>query len=110
MEKLTDKYNALIKCENAFLRTLKIYQNPPKINQEIQNLEEILNASVIKHFELLYETFLKYLKLYLYDKYGLNLAGSKTMLRACYDLKLIDENELLRLFDTVEIRSATTHM
>lgn len=110
MEKLMVKYEVLIKCNNAFSRSLKLYQTPlPPIGDKLA-LEEALNASVIKHFELFYETFFKYLKFYLFEKHGLNITGSKTLLRGCYDLKIVEGNELTRLLEIVDIRNATTHM
>ena len=108
MERIESKYQALIKSQNAFERALQLYKNPPAIVD--QALQEALTASVIKHFELFYETFWKYLKLYLNSKFGVDVTGSKTIFRAIHDQRLISEAELKKLLEIVEIRNATTHV
>lgn len=109
MEQLADKYQSLGKSQSAFERALQLYNNPPKIIQE-QALQEALTASVIKHFELFYETFCKYLRLYLFVQHGIDVTGSRTIFRACYDQKIINETDLKQLFEVIEIRNATTHV
>lgn len=109
MERIESKYVALVKSQNAFERALQLYKNPPEV-AENQALQEALTASVIKHFELFYETFWKHLKLYLNSKFGVDVTGSKTIFRAIHDQRLINESELKQLLEIVEIRNATTHV
>ncbi len=107
MEKLNYKYQTLLKAQAAFERSLKLYKNPTSQGQAEL---EAYTASVIKHFELFFETLWKYLKLFLSQKYGIEAVGSKTIFRACSDTKLITANELEDCLETVEIRNNTTHV
>ena len=109
MEQLINKYQSLIKSENAFERALQLYKNPPLVVDN-QAMREAVTASVIKHFELFYETFCKYLRLYLFVQYGIDVTGSRTIFRSCYDQKIITETELKQLFEVIEIRNATAHV
>lgn len=112
MERLVSKYQILIKSQAAFERAIDLYKNAPKMeNQTLQQaLQEAMTVTVIKHFELYYETFVKYLKLYLNVTYGIDVHGSKTIFRAYYDQKMLTEHELKKLFEIVEIRNVTTHV
>ena len=71
---------------------------------------EAYTASVIKHFELYFEMLWKFYKAYLFDKYGSETTGSKTVFKACMNNKIINEQELEQLLEIVEIRNATTHV
>ncbi len=61
-------------------------------------------------FEIYFELFWKFFKLYLFESYGIETVGSKTVFRACFDKKLINEEELKKLIEVVEIRNNTSHI
>lgn len=108
MEKLTYKYQALKKSQQTFERALNLYKNPPSSASQAES--EAYTASVIKHFELLYEVLWKFLKFYLMEKYGTQVAGSKTIFRACESQGLINAKERDQLLEIVEIRNITAHV
>lgn len=108
MERLNERYTTLIKAQKAFKRAQNLYEK--KFQDAEQAEREAYTASVIKHFELFYEMLWKFFKGYLQEKYGMITIGSKTIFRACYDQKLIDEATMQKLLEIVEIRSQTTHV
>lgn len=57
----------MVKIKGALERSIQLFQNPGIITLAQQ---EAYTASVIKHFELFYELFWKFLKYYLEKKYG----------------------------------------
>lgn len=108
MERLEERYRSLILSQEAFLRAQKLYRTKFDISERAER--EAYLASVIKHFELFYEMFWKFFKAYLQEQYGIQTIGSKSIFRACYENKLIDDVTVEQLLDIVEIRNATTHV
>lgn len=47
-------------------------------------------------------------KLYLFDRYAIETVGSKTVIKECFDKKLINEEKLKKLLEIVEIRNNTS--
>jgi nucleotidyltransferase substrate binding protein (TIGR01987 family) len=107
-EQLKERYATLILSQEAFERSLNLYRT--KFSQAEKAEREAYVASVIKHFELLYEMIWKFFKQFLQIKYGIQAVGSKTIFRACYEKNLIDETTLKSLLEIVEIRNTTTHV
>lgn len=108
MEKLGFRYTKLINAQKALDRAIVLYNKRYDTAEEAE--QETYTASVIKHFELFYEMLWKFLKYYLLDQFGTDASGSKTIFRACYDQKLLSENELRQLLEVVEIRNTTAHV
>lgn len=108
MEKLTSKYESLIKSMHALERALDLYKTSSGVISIAQR--EAYTASVIKHFELFYEMLWKFVKWYLFQIFGTDVTGSRTIFRACYEHKIIDEKEVKKLIEIVEIRNTTTHI
>jgi nucleotidyltransferase substrate binding protein (TIGR01987 family) len=107
MDKIDRKLSNLVKAYEAFERSLKLYQNPPsKTQAEL----EAYTASLIKHFELYYESLCKFLKAYLLIVHGETVSGSKTIFRTAHEQKIIDDKELEQLLLIVDNRNATTHV
>lgn len=108
MERITDRYRALILSQEAFIRALDLYQSKFSLAQKAER--EAYLASIIKHFELLYEMLWKFLKAYLMEEYGIETIGSKSIFRACYATGLIDQKMLDQLLEVVEIRNKMAHV
>ncbi len=108
MERLKERYAALCHSRAAFLRAQKLYQE--KLNQVDQSEREAYVASLVKHFELFYEMLWKFFKAYLFEVYGIETVGSKTIFRACCEQRLISDVNLDQLLEIVEIRNNTIHM
>lgn len=108
MEKLEHKYKTLQRSQNALERALDLYTE--KYQQAAQAEQEAYTTSVIKHFELFYETFWKFLKVYLYVVFGVEAIGSKAILKACHEQKIISNEDLQVLLNIIEIRNNTVHV
>src|SRR3989304_10335223 len=108
MEKLDYKYQKLIRSLGACQRAVALYANPRK--DATQGELEAYTASLVKHFELCYEMFWKFLKFYVSMTYGSDAKGSKTIFRECHMHKLINDHELERLLIIVESRNTTAHI
>lgn len=108
MEKLTLRKKSLKQVSSAFERALKLFNNQPSTISLAER--EAYVASVIKHFELFFESLWKTLKIYLFDKYGTQVQGSRDVFRACYQHKLISEEDLNKLLKMIDDRNMTTHV
>ena len=108
MERLAYKKDVLIKAYKACQRAINLYENP-RTDVTEGELEAAV-ASLIKHFELLYEMMWKFFKLYLFITHGVEVTGSKTIFKACKAQDIITDDELAVLIDIVERRNTTTHL
>jgi nucleotidyltransferase substrate binding protein (TIGR01987 family) len=108
LEKLNNKYQNLIRSLGALSRSIELYKSPHPHATLAE--EEAYTASVIKHFELFFETFWKFFKVYLLERFGTDVAGSKTIVKACLTHKLITEQELAILLAIIDERNVTTHV
>src|SRR3990170_7574748 len=66
--------------------------------------------SIIKRFELVYETFWKYLKEYIYEKHGIEAISPRTVFQECLLRKISSTEETKILTSMVESRNLTTHL
>jgi nucleotidyltransferase substrate binding protein (TIGR01987 family) len=105
MEKIAYKYEKFIKSLNALERSIVVFSRD-NIDQDIK---EHLVASVVKHFEMCYESTWKYLKLYLEVHYVEHIDSPKKVFKQCFVLGFIDEITTKQLLDMCEARNATTH-
>ena len=71
---------------------------------------EVYHDSIIKRFELAYETFWKYLKTYLVSHYGVDAAAPREVFRTCLRLKVVNEQEAQKLINMINARNLTTHV
>jgi len=113
MESLNRKYENFKNCYIALGKSITTQNEVEKMsldNPAVQNLLESVNAGVIKHFELTYETGWKFLKEYLLVTYNREALSPKNLFRACQDVRIFPEiivNELITLADA---RNETTHI
>lgn len=107
MEKVEIKYDQLKKSLQAYERSYAIFEK--EYPTALPDYQETYTASVIKHFELLYEMLWKYAKLYIAFKFGDDVIGSKNIFRFLESAKIISQQELNSLLEIVENRNITAH-
>lgn len=105
MEKLTYKYETFIASLRALERSIAVFSHP----DISENIREHLVASIIKHYELCYESLWKFLKLYLEKRYAEIEDSPKKVFRKCFAVGLMDEQTTKELLDISESRNSTTH-
>ncbi len=107
MEEIKYKHNMLNKSLAAMKIVLDRMENPPK---ELEDYR-ILRDSLIQRFEFTFETFWKYLKLYLQEKLKINLVlGSpRGIIREANNNELINDKETTILLDCIDDRNDTSH-
>lgn len=105
MEKLIYKQEKFVYALHALERSIKVFSRTD-IDQDIR---ENLVASIIKHFEMCYETSWKFLKFYVEIRYAETIDSPKKVFRQCFALGIIDELTTKELLDISEARNATTH-
>ena len=105
MEKLIYKRDKFIASLNALQRSIKVfsYKDIP------EDVRENLVASVIKHYEMCYESAWKFLKLYLEKRYDQHIDSPKKVFRQCYISELLDEETTKELLAISEARNSTSH-
>lgn len=108
MGKLEQKNEKLLMIYHTTQQMIDLYQHPKANSSDLEIAA--YTASVIKHYELLFEILWKTLKVLLSDKYGTETAGSKEIFRACFSHKLITKDELDLLLALVQKRNLTAHV
>lgn len=105
MEKLILRCTTLEKA----LKTLE--KSITKLEQKKFTDYEELRDSLIQRFEYSTDTFWKYLKDYLHVmlKIEVEFARPKAVLKACYDTKIISQEEFDICIDLIEDRNLTSH-
>lgn len=113
METIKERYNNLLQ---AYKRLEHMIQRFSEISHTIKpktcELEDDCIAyrdSVIKHFEFCYDLTWKFLKLYLENNYGLEVASPKKVFLECIKQNLVPENKGALLLEIVEARNNTSH-
>jgi len=105
VEKLILRRNVLEKA----LKTLE--KSLDKLVQKRFTDYQELRDSIIQRFEYSVDTFWKYLKDHLRVALGIEVefARPKAVLKACYDAKIISQEEFDICIDLIEDRNLTSH-
>ncbi len=76
------------------------------------NLEKnkIVRDATIQRFEYTLEAIWKLAQYYLNQFEGIDLASPKSVLRACFEVGLVDENDAPTLLQMVDDRNLTVHL
>lgn len=105
MEKLIYKHQNFVRTLNALDRSIKTFLRTD-LDEDIR---VHLIASLVKHFEMCYETAWHFLQLYL-EVYHHEIANSpKAVFRQCFAFQLLDEATVRDLLNIYEARNITTH-
>jgi len=105
VEKLKYKYEKFVRALEALGRAISSFSR----HDIPEDLKEHILTSIIKHYEMCYESGWKFLKLYLEKEYEIKLDSPKKVIRECYKLQIIDENTTNELFEIGDARNATVH-
>jgi nucleotidyltransferase substrate binding protein (TIGR01987 family) len=107
VEKLKNKYVNLVNIATKLSRSIHKYSNPPTYADE-EDIESYM-TTLIKRFELTFESLWKYLKYSLKDSYAIDTLGSKDVIRKSFEVSLITQEENKILLDIVEARNEIAH-
>jgi nucleotidyltransferase substrate binding protein (TIGR01987 family) len=110
MENLNNKYENFKKCYEALGKSIATQNELESIIQENPLAQNLLNAGVIKHFELAYETGCKFLKEYLLATHNREVLSPKTVFRACEEFQLFPKVMINELITLADARNETTHI
>ncbi len=97
------------KHQQKFHNLTAIYQNL-KLSKEIQkeDMTPILEAGIIKTYELAYEMLWKTIKAYLeYEGYSNIIKGSRDAFKGAYEVQIIENIDFW--FDAIKRRNKTSH-
>jgi len=111
MEALIRKYTNFQKAHQALRRAIAAQQQLHNtIAADSSDLDDLISAGVIQHFEIAYETAWKFLKQYIYDIYNVEVTSPKTTFRACLTHNLLPAETVDELSELADARNMTTHM
>ncbi|HLJ31175.1 MAG TPA: HI0074 family nucleotidyltransferase substrate-binding subunit [Candidatus Babeliales bacterium] len=110
MEKLTKKYENLVKIHRGLALSIARYKKA--LGDESIDLEtkEERRDSLIKRFELTYDLLWKYLREYLILTNGITADSPRKVFQECLSLSLTNREETKELIDLIEDRNLTTHV
>lgn len=106
MEKLKTKYGVFVKAFNSFEISINKFN---ELNDNDYYYDEVRD-SVIKRFTYTMDIFWKMLREFLIDIYGLEAIPSpKAIFRACFDTKVITEEEYCICIKLTDDRNMCSH-
>lgn len=107
MEAIERKQQNFLKIYTALKSSIEVLKNQKIVDESLHN---VIIAGVIKHFELTYEMGWKFLKEYLYGVNGVDVAGTRSIIRACYENQILPKNITDALLELVDERNLTVHI
>ncbi len=114
MEKLNAglhaKYENFKKCYEALGKVIHLQEQLILSAASNTVMKDLINAGVIKHFELAYETAWKFLKEYLAYKYNSEEGSPKPIFRECEKYRLFPQRMVNDLITLADARNSTTHI
>lgn len=109
MELIEKKYEtskkAVLNLKKGITRFAAIKDAPSRDEEEYAERRD----SLIKRFELAFDTSWKYGKAYLEAKAGLVQNSPKAVFRECLRLNLLSEDQVCKALTMVDVRNETTH-
>lgn len=110
MEKLVTKYENLVKVHKKLARSIERYRKALVDKNIDLDTQEERRDSLIKRFELTYDSLWKYLREYIIFTGGNAADSPRKVFQECLSLGLATENETEELIDLIEDRNLTTHV
>lgn len=104
-QKLTRKYNELIKAFDSFSGLLKIDLSKYETEQEVDGLKN----GQIQKFEYTVELLWKFLKSYLYEEKGTIVSSPKDTFREFAPHTQLSPNEISQLIEMINDRNKIAH-
>lgn len=110
MEKLTKKYENLVKIHLGLARSIEKYKKA-LVDKNIDfEIREMLRDSLIKRFELTYDLLWKYLREYMILMHSITADSPRKVFQECLSLGLTNRAETKELINLIEDRNLTTHV
>lgn len=98
MEKLKDRLLTAVRASET-LEELMLYENPSQITKDAS----------LQRFEYTFEAVWKAAKQYLYDIEGIDLSSPKSVIRACFETRIFNEEEAIEALKMADDRNLTVH-
>ena len=111
MDKLTYKYENLIKALATIEKTLVLFEKQKENSSHDIEEYKIYRDSLIQRFEYSIDLFWKYLKLYIETTGGIEISGGpNVVIRESYSQKILSEDETQTLLEMIKNRNKTSHI
>jgi nucleotidyltransferase substrate binding protein (TIGR01987 family) len=113
MGTMKERYNNLLQAykrlDHMIKRFLEVSHTITPKTCEFEDDCIAYRDSVIKRFEFCYDLTWKFLKLYLENVYGIEVASPKKVFLECIKQNLVPEDKSALLLEIVEARNNTSH-
>lgn len=110
MEKLTYKYNNLIRVLTTLENSIVRYAQAKQDKHIDKVTEEERRDSMIKRFELTYDLFWKYLREYIKVVHGAQFDSPRQVFRQALEFNIVTSDQEKQLLSMIESRNLTTHV
>lgn len=110
MEALERKYNNFKKSYKSLGRVIDVQKQLSAIAAQNNDANDLFISGIIQHFEITYETAWKFLKEYLMEVHGSDIASPKQVFRACETYRIFPEDMVKELIILSDARNTTTHI
>lgn len=101
------KYEICQKALDSLQDAIELIENTDEISKEKEYLA--YQDSVIKRFEYTLDVIWKYLKEYIFNKYGVVVKSPKETFREAFKQNMIDQDEAELALNMVDDRNETSH-
>jgi len=109
-KELLHKYENFKKCYIALGKVIDLQEQLQLNAVSDPIMQDLINAGVIKHFELAYETAWKFLKEYLAYTYNCEATSPKLIFRECEKYRVFPQGIVNELITLADARNNTTHI
>lgn len=92
-------------------KMVSMLENLEKSRSDNNNQEDFIvnRDATIQRFEYSVDTTWKYLKLFLFKFYGVEMNSPKTVFKEAYKNRIISDDEITSALDMVDARNITSH-
>ncbi len=113
METLELRYQRVLKAHKrlAFVVKKFIKESSTQNNHSIEKEENflLLQDALFKRFEFCYDITWKFLKIYLQEKHGIEVASPRKVFQECLQQKIVTSEEASQLEKMIEARNYASH-
>lgn len=109
MEYIEEKYATVLKALANLCKGVERFESIKGVREQDEDKYIERRDSLIKRFELAFDTTWKYVKIFLEVKMGLVQNSPKGVFRECLRLNLISEKQALMALEMVDSRNQSTY-
>lgn len=112
METINLRYQRVVKALKRLDFVVKKFNKELNKNCELSIKEEeflLLQDALFKRFEFCYDIMWKFLKMYLHEKHGLDIASPRKVFQECFQQKIVTAEQAIVLEKMVEARNYASH-